>query len=149
MSIRSSKIEVFPARRVAWGVPGREAMLNHDDAPISPFGPGLTGRCPRCGQGRLFDGFIALRPSCEVCGLDFDFADAGDGPAFFVSFAVGMIVVGVALVLDILYEPPIWVHFIVSLPLTLVLSLGLLRPLKGLLIALQFRNKAEQGRIER
>lgn len=117
--------------------------------PISPYGPGLMGRCPRCGRGALFGGFIALAPRCDVCGLDFDFADAGDGPAVFVSFAAGLIVVGAALWLDILYEPPIWVHLLISLPLVLILCLGLLRPLKGLLIALQYRHRAEQGRMER
>jgi uncharacterized protein (DUF983 family) len=119
-----------------------------DYAPISPYTTGLMARCPRCGEGRLFKGFLTLAPSCSRCGLPFDFADSGDGPAFFVSFAAGLLVVGVALVVDVLYEPPIWVHLVISLPLVLVLCLGLLRPLKGLLIALQYRNKAEQGRME-
>lgn len=113
-----------------------------DYPPISPYGAGLGGKCPRCGTGHLFGSFIGLAPRCDVCGLDFDFADAGDGPAVFVSFAAGLVVVGLALVIDVLYEPPIWVHLLISLPLVLILCLGLLRPLKGLLVALQYRNKA-------
>ena len=116
--------------------------------PLPAIGTGLSGRCPRCGDGHLFQSFITVAPHCAVCHLGFEFADAGDGPAVFVSFAAGLVVVGLALVLDVLYEPPIWVHLLISLPLVLVLCLGLLRPLKGLLIALQYRNKAEQGQLE-
>ena len=71
---------------------------------------GFRGRCPRCGQGKLFDGFLALRPRCSACGLDYSFADAGDGPAVFVMFIAGFIVVGMALVTEIKYAPPLWVH---------------------------------------
>ena len=116
--------------------------------PIPSVSTGLRSRCPRCGKGGLFEGFITVAPRCPVCGLDLGFVDAGDGPAVFVSFAAGLLVVGMALVLDALYQPPIWVHLLVSLPLVLVLCLGLLRPLKGLLIALQYRNKAENGQVE-
>src|SRR6266571_5661958 len=69
----------------------------------SPFATGLAGRCPRCGKGRLFDGFLALRPRCEACGLDFSFADSGDGPAVFVMFIAGFIVVGCALLVEVKY----------------------------------------------
>ena len=116
--------------------------------PIPPIGTGLSGRCPRCGEGHLFESFIGVAPRCDSCGLEFGFADSGDGPAVFVSFAAGLVVVGLALLLDVVYEPPIWVHLLISLPLVLILCLGLLRPLKGLLIALQYRNKAEQGQVE-
>jgi uncharacterized protein (DUF983 family) len=123
--------------------------MSYEEYPPIPAVPtGLAGRCPRCGQGHLFAGFLKLSPKCEVCGLDLTFADTADGPAFFVSFGVGMLVVGLALILDIKYEPPLWVHFIISLPLTILLCLGLIRPLKGLLVALQYGNKAEQGRFE-
>jgi uncharacterized protein (DUF983 family) len=107
---------------------------------------GLRGRCPRCGEGQLFSGFISVAPSCRACGLDFKFADAGDGPAVFVILIAGFFVVGLTLWTEIHYEPPIWVHLVIFLPLTLVVCLGLLRPMKGLAIGLQFRNKAEQGR---
>ena len=120
-----------------------------DRPPPSPFATGLTGRCPRCGEGHLFAGFLTLAPRCERCGLDFGFADSGDGPAVFVTLIAGFLVVGAALAVDMIYEPPLWVHVVISLPLSLIVVLGLLRPLKGLLIALQFSNKAEQGRLGR
>jgi len=115
--------------------------------PISAISAGLSGRCPRCGDGRLFSGFVSVAPHCEVCGLDYSFADAGDGPAVFVALFGGFIVLGAALWTEIVYQPPMWVHMVVFLPLTLVVCLGLLRPLKGVLIALQYRNKAELGRL--
>ncbi|MGA2794662.1 MAG: DUF983 domain-containing protein [Roseiarcus sp.] len=115
--------------------------------PISAISVGLSGRCPRCGDGRLFSGFVSVAPRCEVCGLDYSFADAGDGPAVFVALFGGFIVLGAALWTEIVYQPPMWVHMVVFLPLTLVVCLGLLRPLKGVLIALQYRNKAELGRL--
>ncbi len=125
----------------------RMSREGQDYPPISAISAGLSGRCPRCGDGRLFSGFIGVAPRCEVCGLDYSFADAGDGPAVFVALFGGFIVLGAALWTEIVYQPPIWVHMIVFLPLTLVVCLGLLRPLKGVLIALQYRNKAELGRL--
>ena len=116
--------------------------------PQSPYDVGLKGRCPRCGEGHLFKGFITVAPKCEACGLPFDFADAGDGPAVFVILFAGTIVMGLTLWMEIAYEPPVWVHLAITLPLLLIVVLGMLRPLKGLLIALQYRNKAEQGRLE-
>jgi uncharacterized protein (DUF983 family) len=119
-----------------------------DYPPISPISVGLAGRCPRCGDGRLFAGFIDVAPRCEACGLDYGFADAGDGPAVFVTLFAGLVVLGLALWVEIAFQPPIWVHMVIFLPLTLIVCLGMLRPLKGLLIALQYRNKAELGRLE-
>jgi uncharacterized protein (DUF983 family) len=117
-------------------------------APAPPLKVGLRGRCPRCGEGPLFKGFLATAPRCSRCGLDFTFIDTGDGPAVFVMLIVGFVVVALALVVEVAYMPPIWLHMVLWLPLTVILSLGILRPLKGLLIALQYRNKAEQGRLE-
>jgi uncharacterized protein (DUF983 family) len=108
---------------------------------------GLTCACPRCGSGRLFGGFITVRPRCEVCGLDYGFADAGDGPAVFIMFLAGFIVVGAALITEALYRPPYWVHAALWLPLILVVTLGPMRPMKGLLIALQYHHKAAEGRF--
>jgi uncharacterized protein (DUF983 family) len=124
--------------------------MNLDDqyAPQSPYATGLSGRCPRCGEGHLFTGFLNVAPRCEVCGLDLKFADSGDGPAVFVMLLAGFIVLGAALYVDVTYEPPMWVHLVIFLPLAVVVCVGLLRPLKGILVALQYRNKAEQGRLE-
>ena len=108
---------------------------------------GLACRCPRCGKGRLFQGLVTLRPRCEMCGLDYDFADAGDGPAVFIMLFAGFIVVGAALVTEVAYQPPFWVHAALWLPLILIVTLGPLRPVKGLLIALQFHHKAAEGRL--
>jgi uncharacterized protein (DUF983 family) len=110
--------------------------------PPSPVAAGLRGCCPRCGKGKLFAGFLALAPRCERCGLDFSFADPADGPAFFVMFISGFIVAGSALAVEIAYSPPYWVHAVLWTPLILITTLVPLRPIKGLLIALQYRNKA-------
>jgi uncharacterized protein (DUF983 family) len=122
--------------------------MDHDTfPPQNPFLVGLKGRCPRCGQGALFQGYLALKPACEHCELDYSFADSADGPAVFIMFIVGFLVVGTALMVELTYQPPLWLHMLLWLPLTIMLSLALLRPLKGLVIALQFTHKAEEGRF--
>jgi uncharacterized protein (DUF983 family) len=108
---------------------------------------GLWCACPRCGKGKLFQGFLTLRPRCEACGLDYSFADSGDGPAVFIIFLAGFIVVFAALITEVLYKPPFWVHAALWLPLILIVTLGPLRPMKGLMIALQFHHKAAEGRF--
>jgi uncharacterized protein (DUF983 family) len=108
---------------------------------------GLSCACPRCGQGRLFAGFLKLQPRCERCGLDYGFADSGDGPAVFIMFLAGAIVVGAALVTEILFQPPYWVHAALWLPLIVLVTLGPLRPMKGLMIALQYHHKAAESRF--
>jgi uncharacterized protein (DUF983 family) len=123
-------------------------MSNHASKGNLPIGRGLRGRCPRCGEGRLFQGFLALRPACEHCGLDYSFADAGDGPAVFVILIGGFIVVFAALITEIVYQPPYWVHAALWLPLILLVTLAPLRLIKGLLIALQYHHKAAEGRLE-
>lgn len=127
-------------------------MSRNDDhafpEPADPVRAGLLGRCPRCGKGRLFRGFLALGERCDDCGLDYSFADAGDGPAVFVILIVGFVVVGLALWTEVSASPPLWVHFLLWIPLTLVLALAALRIAKGLLIVLQYRNKAAEGRFE-
>ncbi len=118
-------------------------------APVEPVSAGLKGCCPRCGEGRLFKGFLSLAPRCGTCGLDYSFADAGDGPAVFVILLIGFVVVGLALWMEVTFAPPLWLHFILWIPLTLVLGLTALRLIKGVLIALQYRNKAAEGRLDR
>ena len=110
---------------------------------------GLSGRCPRCRQGSLFAGFLSVGKKCEACGLDYAFADAGDGPAVFVILLSGFIVVGSALIVEVVYQPPFWLHAVLWGPLILVVTLLPLRLLKGLLIVLQYHHSAAEGRFER
>ena len=112
---------------------------------VEPIAAGLKGRCPRCGEGRLFASFLTVGKSCSNCGLDYSFADAGDGPAVFVILIIGFVVVGLALWTEVTLSPPLWLHFIIWIPLALVLCLTALRLIKGVLITLQYRNKAQQG----
>ena len=124
---------------------------HHDSAiwaPVDPVRAGLSGRCPRCGEGRLFRGFLTVGEQCGNCRLDYSFADAGDGPAVFVILIIGFIVVGLALWMEVTLNPPLWLHFLLWIPLTLVLSLTALRLIKGLLIVLQYRNKAAEGKLD-
>jgi uncharacterized protein (DUF983 family) len=108
---------------------------------------GLACRCPRCGNGKLFRGFLTLAPRCEMCGLDYGFADSADGPAFFVMSISGLLVVFSALIVEVVYQPPFWLHAALWIPLILITTLVPLRPMKGLMIALQYHHKAEEGRF--
>jgi uncharacterized protein (DUF983 family) len=108
---------------------------------------GLACKCPRCGRGKLYAGFLDLRPNCEACGLDYAFIDSGDGPAVFIIMLAGAIVVGCALIVEVKYQPPFWLHAVLWLPLILATTLLPLRSMKSLLIALQFHHKAAEGRL--
>ncbi len=108
----------------------------------------MRGRCPRCGQGRLFQGYLGLRDQCDICGLDYAKADSGDGPAVFAIFIVGFIAVAAAFIARFVFFAPIALAFAVSAGLTIALTLMLLRPLKATLIALQYANNAAEGRLE-
>src|ERR1700751_6080830 len=108
---------------------------------------GLACKCPGCGKGRLYTGFLTLAAKCEACGLDYAFIDSGDGPAVFVIMIAGAIVVASALIVEIKYQPPFWVHAALWLPLILAVTLWPLRAMKSLLIALQFHHKAAEGRL--
>jgi uncharacterized protein (DUF983 family) len=108
---------------------------------------GLRCRCPKCGQGKLFDGFLTLKPRCEVCGLDYSFADPADGPAFFVMMSMAFPATAFGIWIELAYEPALWVHLVTTLPFLLLSCIPPIRPIKGLLIASQFVNKAEEGRF--
>lgn len=114
---------------------------------LDPLKTGIAGHCPRCGKGRLFDGFIKLRPSCEACGLSYAFADPADGPAFFVICFGCVPAVIFTLVLQVVADPPVWVHLITSLPFLILTCVLPLRPLKGWLVCSQYFYKAREGRI--
>jgi uncharacterized protein (DUF983 family) len=123
--------------------------MTKPDAPslASTLAAGFAGRCPACGRGKLFSGYLTLAPRCDVCGLDYSFAEAGDGPAVFVILITGFIVVGAALFVEMAYAPPYWLHALIWGPLAILLPLLLLRSFKGVLIALQYKHKAEEGRL--
>ena len=112
----------------------------NDFPAISPIRAALGCRCPRCGQGRLFTGLLDVRGACEVCGLDLSAQDAGDGPAVFVIFFLGSIVVALAALVEIKFSPPIWIHLVLWTPFIIVGAIAMLRPLKAGLIALQYRH---------
>ena len=111
----------------------------------SPFTAGLLCRCPRCGEGKLFRGYLKVAPSCSSCGLDLGFADSGDGPAIFVIFLVAPIIIILALVVGAVFNPSPMVHLMLWIPATIILSLALLPPFKGVLVALQYRHDAHEG----
>jgi uncharacterized protein (DUF983 family) len=125
----------------------QDNKADHDHSLGAMARRGLAGRCPRCGEGALFTGFLKVVPRCGHCGQDFAAADSADGPAFFVMAFAGFIVVLAALVVEVLYEPPYWLHALLWIPLIVALTVLPLRPVKGLLIALQFHHKAEEGRL--
>ena len=99
---------------------------------------GFRGRCPRCGEGKLFRAFLKVDNNCSVCGLDFTPHRADDLPAYLVIIIVGHIVVPTALLIETDYSPPVWLQLATYLPLTLVLSLALLQPVKGAVVGMQW-----------
>ncbi|MBK6299069.1 MAG: DUF983 domain-containing protein [Sphingomonadales bacterium] len=107
----------------------------------------IRGLCPKCGAPGLFGGVVRFSPGCLGCGLDFDQFNVGDGPAAFLIMIVGGIVTILAVVVQLKFEPPFWVHILLWVPITLALVLGLLRIAKGALMALEYRNRAREGRI--
>jgi uncharacterized protein (DUF983 family) len=113
----------------------------------SPILAALKGLCPRCGNRTLFAGLASFAPKCRACGLDFAAFNVGDGPAPFLIFIVGGIVVALAILLQLKASPPWWVHVLLWVPLTVALTIGLLRLAKGLLLVLEYRNRAGEGRI--
>jgi len=120
-------------------------------APSEPRAPlvlvAFRSRCPRCGKGPLFRGFLTVVDQCSNCGLGFAGHDAGDGPAFFVMLPLCLIVAGAGLIAEILYQPPLWIQMTAWPTFAIVAALGALRPVKALMIALQYRHR-DVERIE-
>jgi uncharacterized protein (DUF983 family) len=116
--------------------------------PQSPWTTGLGGKCPRCGQGAIFRTFLGLNDHCSMCGLDLAKSDPADGPAVFVMFIVGPIAVAIAFVSRFVWFASIPIAFALAGGVAIGLTLLLLRPFKATLIALQFKHKAEEGRVE-
>ena len=109
--------------------------------PVSPLRAALQCRCPRCGEGKLFTGLLTVRQSCPACALDLSAEDAGDGPAVFVILFLGLVVVGLAAIVELRFAPPIWLHLVLWTPVIFGGAVAMLRPLKAGLIALQYRHR--------
>ena len=113
--------------------------------PVSPLSAGLGCRCPRCGQGKLYDGFLQVAKKCDRCGLDLSAQDSGDGAVAFVTLILGFIAVGLALWIEFSFEPPLWVHAVLWPPIILGGTIAMLRPLKAFLIAQQYRHRRHEN----
>lgn len=107
----------------------------------------VRGLCPRCGASGLFNGIVSFSPACSRCGLDYAQFNVGDGPAAFLIMIVGAVITILAIVVQLNFEPPYWVHILLWLPLTAILVVGLLRIAKGTLLVLEYRNRAREGRL--
>lgn len=122
-------------------------QMTTSDARPSPLKTAITCQCPRCGKAPLFKQLLNMRDGCTHCGLDYKFVDTGDGPAVFVIFLLGIVILGGALFVEFTYYPPPWVHFVLWGFLTPALAILFLRFMKAGLIALQFKHQAEEGRL--
>lgn len=107
----------------------------------------LKGLCPRCGAATLFDGVVRFAPKCRACGLDFSAFNVGDGPAALLTLALGAVIVVLALVFELRFAPPFWVHLVLWLPLTVATVTAALRVTKAALLILEHRNAAREGRL--
>ncbi len=113
---------------------------------LSPTSTGFAGKCPRCGRGKLFNGFLTVAKKCNSCELDFGFADAGDGAAWFVMVIGSILAMGSTLYVEFTYQPAYWVHALVAIPMAVGVPLLLLRPAKGFFIAQQYKRDAAPGK---
>lgn len=111
-----------------------------------PVSSGLKGRCPDCGEGSLFDGFLKFSRGCEACGADFTDEDAGDGPTVFVIFIVGIFIIPMALAFQLITHAPTWLTLLIWIPIIILVCLFLLRLLRGVMFNLAWANKAREFR---
>ena len=112
----------------------------------SPVSTGIAGRCPKCGEGALFKGFLKFNESCEACGADFSQEDTGDGPAFFVMTIVMFIFIPMVVAFQFLTDAPAWLIFVIWAPILVIACIALLRPLNGIMFNTQWVNKAREVR---
>ena len=115
-------------------------MVESRPSSVSLLRSGLGCKCPRCGRGRLFSGYLTVADKCDLCGLNFEGQDAGDGPAVFIILILGFLIVGTAVLFEVVVAPPMWLHLLLWSPVTIGGSIGLLRPFKAVMIALQYKH---------
>jgi len=113
-------------------------MVGSQVSLMTALGRGFRCKCPACGKGHLFARFLKIAPACTACGEEMHHHRADDFPAYLVILIVGHIIVPSQLLTEQFFEPPTWVHLAIWLPLTLVMTLGLLQPVKGVIVALQW-----------
>ncbi len=119
-----------------------------ETGPVDPVRAAIAGRCPRCGKGKAFAGPIKLVARCSACDLDIDGFNVGDGPAAFLIFGLGFIIVGLAMWLEFGFGPPWWLHALLWPPLTILLTIFGLRIGKSILLALEYKHEAAEGRLK-
>ena len=105
------------------------------------------GACPRCGAPTLFDGLVRFAERCGACGLDFTRFNVGDGPAAILTLVLGALVSIGAVLIQVAYEPPLWLQLVIWVPLTAAGVVASLRVAKGVLLTIEYRQAAREGRI--
>ncbi len=131
-----------------------DPMKDYDPAGSQQKGPpgfakaALFGLCPQCGAHSLFDGPTNFSARCRICALDYSIYNVGDGPAAFLTMAIGAIVIVLALIVDTAFRPPFWLHALIWIPVTAGLVVLLLRVTKAALLILEYRNQAGEGKID-
>jgi len=111
---------------------------------LPPVETGLRGKCPKCGEGTLFKGFLTFAERCEACHADFTIEDAGDGPTVIVIFLVGIFIVPMALGFSMVVNAPMWLTFVIWIPIIIIVSLVLLRLMRGVMFNLQWKHDARE-----
>ena len=99
-------------------------------------------------MGKLYDGFLTFGQKCTHCDLNYTSFERGDGPAVFIIMFLGFIIVGLALVVEVRFKPPLWVHLLLWIPAIIGGALSLLRPAKALMVAAQYHFNAQEGKLD-
>lgn len=120
------------------------SQLDLQTKPHRPVFPamlqGLFCRCPNCQKGQLFAGFLAVTQRCKVCNEDFSHQRADDAPPYFTIFIVGHIIIPLVIWAEVAFRPDLWLHMTIWIPVTTLMALTFLRPIKGAIVALQWAN---------
>jgi uncharacterized protein (DUF983 family) len=106
---------------------------------LTAIGRGLLGRCPSCGESHLFNGFLKVREACQACAAPLGLARADDAPPYFTILLVGHLLVPLMFIVDRAYTPEIWIMTAIFVPMAAIMSVGLLRPIKGGTVGLMMK----------